>query len=94
MKATSVMKEREKLTMQLREGWTLQSERMVWMMREINHFKNEKSKSCGVLKMIKVEVRGIENTFKCLQMPIKDTKSMLHLLKWSPLMQASLSSSL
>lgn len=65
MKATSVMKEREKLTMQLGEGWTLQTEGMVWMMREINQFRNEKGKLRGVFKMIKVEVRGIEHTFKC-----------------------------
>lgn len=74
MKATSVIKGREKLTMQLREGWTRQTERMVWMMREINQFRNKKGKSRGVFKMIKVEVRGIENT-KRFQMPIKDTKS-------------------
>lgn len=67
MKATSVMEEREKLTTHLREGWTIQTEGMVWMMREINQFRNEKGKLRGVLKMIKVELGALrtQRAFKC-----------------------------
>lgn len=61
------MKEREKLTMQLRERWTIQTKGMVWMMREINQFRNEKGKLCGELKMIKVELGALrtQRDFKC-----------------------------
>lgn len=70
MKATSVMEEREKLTTQLREGWTIQTEGMVWMMREINQFRNEKGKLRGVLKMIKAEL-GALRTQRDLKCPLR-----------------------